>query len=148
VRLLFATMYVTRLVDVRYSVLYFLARKSPRCTSHISPDSVRLVDVRYSALCFLTRKITRCTSHISLQFVFKGVVPGRVNGRRTRQCTDIFHSVGRCAIFGFVFLGKKHHSSYRTSRPILFGWSMCDIRFCIYCPETSQDAHRIVKLRA
>ena len=67
-----------RLVDVRCSVLYFLARKITRCISHISTDSVRLVDVRCSVLYFLARKITRCTSHIFLQFVLKGVVPGRV----------------------------------------------------------------------
>ena len=45
-----------RLVDVRYSVLYFLARKITRCISHISPDAVRMVDVRYSVLYFLAGK--------------------------------------------------------------------------------------------
>jgi len=41
-------------------------------TSCLRLDSVRLVDVRYSVLYFLAaRKITRCTSHIYLQFVLK-----------------------------------------------------------------------------
>ena len=57
-------------------------------------------------------KITRCISHISLQFLLNGVVPVRVKGRRTRQCTDIFRSVGRCAICGFVFLGQKNHKMH------------------------------------
>jgi len=54
-----------------------------------------------------------------------------------------FRPVGRCAIVGFVLLGhKKSHDVYRTSRPIPFGWSMCDIRFCTSWPEKSQDAYR------
>jgi len=36
-------------------------------------------------------------------------VPGRVKGRRTSPLTNYFRSVGRCAIFGFVFLGQKNH---------------------------------------
>ncbi len=31
----------------------------------------------------------------------------------------------------FVFLGQRNHDEYRISRPIPFGWSMCDIRFCV-----------------
>ena len=72
-----------------------------------STDSVE-VDVRYPTLSLLARKITRCVSHID-RF-------------------DSFRSVGRCAIFGFVFLGhEKLQDAYRTSRPIPNGWSMCDI---------------------
>ncbi len=47
-----------RLVDVRDSVLHFLAKKITRCISHISPIQFgRLVDVRDSVFCFLARKI-------------------------------------------------------------------------------------------
>ena len=67
-----------RLVDVRYPLLYFLARRITRCNI---AHSVQLVDVRYPLLYFLARKITRCISNISIHSV----------------------SVGRCAIFGFVF---------------------------------------------
>jgi len=80
-----------RLVDVRYLVLFFLARKITRCISHISPDAVRLVDVRYLV---------------------------------------------------WYISARKSQDAYRTSRPMLFGWSMCDIRFCISWPEKSQDAYR------
>jgi len=58
-----------RLVDVRDSVLYFLARKITRCTSNIWTDSVRLVEMRYQH-----------------QAVLKGFIPGRVKGRLTMSC--------------------------------------------------------------
>ena len=44
-------------------------------------------------------------------------------------------SVGRCAIFGFVFLGQKNlmmHIAHLVRTRV--GWSMCDIRLCISCP--------------
>ena len=55
-----------------------------------------------------------------------------------------WHTPGRCAIFGFVFISwpEKTQDAYRTSRPIRFGWSMCDIRFCISWPTKSQGAYR------
>ena len=40
----------------------------------------------------------------------------------------------RCDIW-FCFLAIKSQSAYRTSRPIRFGWSMCDIWVCISWPE-------------
>jgi hypothetical protein len=49
-------------------------------------------------------------------------------------------SVGRCAICGFVLSGKSQ-DAYRTSRPRLFGWSMCDMRFCIVWKITRCISH-------
>jgi len=48
--------------------------------------------------------------------VLKGVVPVRVKGRRARFCIAWPEKITRCI---------SHIS------PVPFGWSMCDIRFCI-----------------
>jgi len=147
--------------DVRHLVLYFLARKITRRISHISTESVQLLDVRYSVLYFLARKITRFMSHFSTdsvqmvvwyqhQAVLKGVVPGRVKGRRTRPCKGRstrpnrrFQTVGRDVRYSVLyFLARKSQDAYRTSRPSPFSCSMCEIRFCISWPEKSQDSCR------
>ena len=86
--------------EIRFCISW--PEKITRCISHISTDSVRLVDVRYSH-----------------QAVLKGVVLGRVKGRRTRPLIHYFSSADRCARFGFVFLGqKKSQDSRRQLTPV------------------------------
>jgi len=117
-----------RLVDVRYSGLYFLDRKSTRCISHISTDSVRLVDVRYSVLYFLAKKVQdsyrtsqpSATSPLFLDNLHFGQIAKSVNHqsrltllaicpkwrlskKKRTSCRRLAHlyqfgSVGRCAI--------------------------------------------------
>ena len=93
--------------------------------------------------------------------MLKGVVPGRVKGRRTRQLIDSFRfrlvdvrypllyflarKITRCNIAHLYFLARRITSTRCNIAHIYrfrFGWSMCDIRFCISWPEKSQDAYR------
>jgi len=99
-----------RLVDVRDSGLYVLARKSQDAYRTSRP--IRLVDVRYSGLYFLAIKITRCISHIStsprnprfpiahfdILTAFRARVSIFKSGISGSEL-DRFGSVGRCAIF-------------------------------------------------
>jgi hypothetical protein len=134
-----------RLVDVRYSALYFLAGKNHKM--HIAHlDRFRSVGrCAIFGFVFLGRKnhkmhiayLDRFRSvgrdvRCQCQFVLKGV-PGRVKGR-TRPCwpeksQDAYRTSRRPN-------RVLTPSQSRTSRPIPFGWSMCDIRLCISCwPE-------------
>ena len=119
----------------------FLARNITRCSSHISPDSVGrcarfgfvfLGHTKSQDSYRTSRSVGRCA-------IFGFVLLGQKNHKmHIARC----RSVGRCAIFGFVFIGQKIQDASRTSRPNLFGWSMCEIRFCISWPEKSQDSYR------
>jgi len=51
---------------------------------------------------------------------------------------DRFRSVGRCAIFGFAFLGQtKSQDAYRTSRPIM--GRLVDVRYSVLHFLTRQN---------
>jgi len=92
----------------------------------------------------------------SYQAVLKGFVPGRVKGRLTRQCTDMFRWIGRFqpSATSPLFLDNLHFGQIAKSvnnqsrltllaicpkwrlskkRGLVAGWSMCDIRF--YSPR-------------
>ena len=157
--------------DIRFCISW--PEKITRCTSHISTDSVRLVYMRDSRFSLNDLSIG---AHLRILMVIASqcVIAGKYHSDRAyciRFCIFLARKIknlrfishistdsvrSRCAIFGFVFIGqKKSQDAYRTSRPIRFGWSMCDIRFCIYWPEKitrctshiSTDSVRLVDVR-
>jgi hypothetical protein len=141
-----------RLVDVRYSGLYYLARKITRCISHTPTDSVRLVDVRYSVF-LLSIFIAQATLNGTRPNSPACVEPARPLDIRfciswpKKQCayhahtqthTDLSRTVAPTWSDAFVFFVNV----YRLYLVSWSSWSMCDIFFCNSCPEKSQGAYR------
>ncbi len=127
----------------------FLGHKITRCVSHSSTDAVRLVDVRYWVLYFLARKITRGVSHISRLMPFGwSMCDIRLCISWPEKSQDAYRTARPIRLVDvrywvLHFLARKiTRCVSHISRPIPFGWSMCDIGFCIYWPEKSQDANR------
>jgi len=106
-----------RLVDVRYSVLYFLARKSTRCVSYISTDPGRLVDVRYSVLylCLPNEDFRNRNSRPAC--VFEGLCDGSSPTSSTHTLAKSLENTRptRCSVFqnlrlgSIVSLGQENH---------------------------------------
>jgi len=146
---LFATMHLARFRAVgRCAIFGFVLlgqKKSLRCISHISPDSVRLVDVRYSVLYCLARKNHKDAYRTSRPIPF-GWSMSAVGNSPLFLTNRPFHDFPKPAFSRFSqtceplilvkIFGKIVKRQVCQKRGwVADGWSMCDIRFCISWPE-------------
>ena len=141
------------LVDVRYRLLYLLARKNHNMHHRTSTESIRRS--RFD-ICFVSlgQKKSREFSHID-RFDSPGrgaisafVSLGQKNHNMHHHASIPIRFASRFPISGCVYLGQKNHNMHhRTSIPIRFP-SRCAISGCVYLGQkitTCIIAHRRIR---